>query len=82
MVQVCDEEYNCHYDYVCEPEYYVTQYSQPNWNLYQNGDEVDIHFYFGQPVSWYVTPASDPGRDGDYAVVCSQGQCHLFQYPY
>lgn len=83
----CDEGgYPCYYEWVCYPEYYVTQTTQPNWCLYQHGDEVDIEWAIvgGQfvAVSWYVTPVNDPGRDGDYYVYKVGNQCQLQQYPW
>lgn len=78
--QVCDGESNCHYEHVCYPDYYVWQYTQPNWCLYDVGDEVAVQYNAQlHIVAWYVTPASDPGRDGDFVVISG---CRLFQYPF
>lgn len=71
---------------VCEPEYYVWQYSEPSWCLYGQYDEVVIE-YSPTPtwhaVRWYVTPASDPGRDGDYYVIHDiNGSCYAWPYPF
>lgn len=67
---------------VCYPEYYVWQYTEPDWCLYRDLDEVDIHWSNSannwHPVAWYVTPASDPGRDGDNYVFDCDVQPYLW----
>lgn len=71
-----------HYTMVreCGPEYYAWQTREPRWELYADGDEVMIEFELNplRPVRWYVTPADDPGRDGDYFVMGGE----LYAYPW
>lgn len=70
------------YSEICYPEYYSWQYSEPDWCLYGEGDEVliDHHIVNNQikPWRWWVTPYYDSGRDGDYYVY----NCQLLQYPW
>jgi hypothetical protein len=72
--------------WVCLPEYYVWQYSEPDWCLYGFGDEVDVQWQTVNGtlriVAWYVTPESDPGRDGPAMVTDAGGSCGLFWYPW
>lgn len=70
---------------VCEPEYYVWQYAQPNWCLYNTDDEVAVHYAFTPSFhidSWYVTPSYDSGRDGEYVVTNTGSMCYITMYPW
>ena len=88
----CQLEPLCQYppcgqqEWVCYPEYYVWQYDEPDWCLYGQYDEVVIEFSptpTWHPVRWYVTPYSDPGRDGDYYVIHDiNGSCYAWPYPF
>lgn len=67
---------------VCEAQYYAWTYQEPDWFLYQTGDEVLILYVDLQPVAWYVTPVSDPGRDADHYVINEGGWCGVQPYPW
>jgi hypothetical protein len=85
---LCDEYGLCSYEPECWPEYYAWQTAEPDWSLYRTGDEVEIHYEYvaetasWHPTGWYVTPASDPGRDGNYCVVWVKRYVRLLQYPW
>ena len=68
---------------VCEPEYYVWQYSEPDWCLYTPGDRVDIlrHPQTFVIYAWYVEPASDSNASGTYYVVHNSGGCTILVFP-
>lgn len=72
-----------HYEYICEPEYYVWQSSEPDWCIYSPGDRVDVlrnpsnfHIY-----AWYVEPWQDSGANGTYYVVHNQYGCSILVFP-
>ena len=63
----CQLEPFCQYppcgqqELVCYPEYETPMTSQPDWCLYEHGDQVFVKFNSsGQQIGWYVFYANDP----------------------
>lgn len=68
MMSLSVSAQNCHWvwqpsgpaEWVCDepppPVYYVTVYSEPDWNNYAAGDVAFAHLSLGQIDAWYVVP--------------------------